>query len=217
MEYAMFVVNLGVVVAAIWYSIETRKLRLQNLTEIRLLSNQGRLTLAPFLVPGAQKLSKEQLEELIDADDDATDEEKSKRKAGARKTEVFFAVQVDNPTADKVGCHLEPYIYDPSTKSFLIPDHGKEWISPKETEMFQVTGPYVTRPRVEEEIKEHFGNVVVPLLAELETPEDHGYVALFFQDVEGTVYLSKRPFTIAKSGEVRHRPTRLSCAAIHAG
>ena len=66
MEIALFVVQLGVVVAAVWYTLETRKMRLQNLEEIRLLAKQGRLSLAPFLVPGTMKLSSADLIEKIE-------------------------------------------------------------------------------------------------------------------------------------------------------
>lgn len=213
MDIAIFLVQLGLVGAALWYSYETRELRKQNLKEIHVLMNQGRLALAPFLVPGAQKVSADKLVEMIQADEEADEEEKEKRIESARNEEVFFAVQIDNPTADKVGCHIEPYIYDPSTKSFLIPDHGKEWISPKETEFVQVTGPYVTKVQIEKAVRKTFGNVVEPLLEELDMPDDLGYIALFFQDVEGTLYLSKRTFRL-KDGQILHHPTKLVCASI---
>lgn len=211
MDVAMFAVQLGIVGAAIWYSVETRALRMQNLSEIRLLTKQGRLSLAPFLVPGAHKLTKEELEEMIDADERATAEEKQKRKMDARKEEVFFIVQVDNPS-DKVGSRLYPYIYDPLTKSFLTPDHGKEWIKPRDKESFQVTGPYFTREQVVEEIKARYGDTVSSLLTEFETPKDYGYLALFFQDIEGTIYLSKRPFVLQEGKVLHHRPARLLCS-----
>jgi hypothetical protein len=217
MEMVSLTVQILLLLAALWYSYETRKLRIQNLQEVRLVANQGRLALAPYLIPGVRKVSVAELNSAIDADSELSDAEKEERKAEVAKEEVFFGVLVDNPTAEKVACHLEPYIYDPGTKSFLTPDHGIERISPKDKEAIQVTGPYVTKLKAIDEVVKSYGDGVRSLIELLDTPEDCGYVALFFQDIEGTVYLAKRQF-ILRNGSVSHNsPTKLFCSTVVRG
>ncbi|WP_123658817.1 hypothetical protein [Salinisphaera japonica] len=215
MEVISLVVQIALAGAALWYTLETRRLRIQNSEEIKVLLNQGRVALAPFLVPGVKRLNVQELHELISSDEDLDEAEKEKRKDFAANADVFFVVQVDNPTADKIGCQLQPYIYDPSTKSFLIPDHGKAWISPRESEHIQVTGPYVTLEKVQSSLSEHYGESAENLVKHLDAPDEAGYIALFFQDIEGTLYLSKREFALS-DGETLHRTTRLVHADLKA-
>lgn len=208
METILLIVQTGLVFAAMWYSWETRKIRIQNLDEIHILMRQTRLSLAPYLVPGAQKVEKEAVVSMIENSEDLDEEEKKRKIQAAEEEEVFYVVVVDNPTAEKVGCQLEAYIYDPNTKSFLFPDIGKQWISPGERELIQITGPYFTKEKLLLEIEENYDGINPSLLAHFDTPEDEGYVALLFRDIEGSVYLTKRAFSFV-GGEMRTRPARL--------
>ncbi|MEA3642606.1 MAG: hypothetical protein VBE63_22075 [Lamprobacter sp.] len=215
LDIAAVLVQFALVATAAWYSYETRQLRLQNLEEIRLLKKQGLNALAPYLLPGAQRVSVESLVEYIQADNDLNDDEKLKKIQAVKKEDVFIVVVVKNSTSDKIGCHLEPYIYDLRTKSFLTPDHGKETISPKSEEHFQVTGPYANRQQVEKKLVDAYGDRITSLFGELHTPDDEGYIALFFQDTEGNLYLSKRPFVEREGQIVHHRSSKIYSAAMN--
>ena len=208
-DLTLLLVQSALVVAALWYSWETRRMRIQNLHEIHLLANQGRLALAPFLVPGAS--TKAELLKNIEASTEPDEATRLDHARQVNESDVRYIVRVDNPT-DKTGCHLQPYIFDPLTKSFLIPDHGKEWIRPRESESFQVSGPNCTRKKIEEDLESEYGNIAQNLFSELDMPEDSGYVVLFFRDIEGTLYASKRPFRIVEDATV-HSASRLSCAS----
>jgi len=208
-EYIILIVQVALLLAALWYSWETRKIRIQNLDEIRLIANQGRLALAPFLVPGATP--KSEIVNNIRKDTDKEEKARDEMIEGLESSDLRYFVKVDNPT-DKTGCHLSPYVFDPDSKSFLIPDHAKEWISPKDAETFQVSGPSFTKKKIEEHLIEQYGNVASSLFGHLETPEEEGYVVLFFRDIEGTLYVSKRSFTL-KDGQSSHKASRLSCAS----
>ncbi len=51
MDWIIILVQLLLAAAAIWYTIETRRLRFQNQDQMKLLKEQTRLSLAPYLVP----------------------------------------------------------------------------------------------------------------------------------------------------------------------
>ncbi|MEZ5528426.1 MAG: hypothetical protein R3E57_00550 [Porticoccaceae bacterium] len=202
------IVQVALLAAALWYSWETRVIRLQNQKELNLLKKQGRLSLAPYLVPGCEKIDIEQLIELISSNEELDAEEKKEQIEAAKKEEVFFYIQVDNPTSDKVGCQLRPIIYDPSTKSFILSDSGHAWISPQAQGKFQATGPYYSKAQISEQLEGSYGDEIKALLNNLDITDNEGYVALFYRDIEGSLYLAKRAFKV-HDGEYNFKATKL--------
>jgi hypothetical protein len=208
LELIAVLVQIAIATVAIWYAFETRQLRVQNQEEIKYLKKQNRYSMAPFLIPGASKLTIERVIEIINDSDD-TPEDKERKIESARKEAVFFAVQIDNPTTDKLASRVEVFIYDPQTKSYLSGDLGKEWVSPKETEVIQVTGPYYTLPEIIKDIENSYGNVASVFKDNLkESDEALGFVVAFFRDIEGTLYMAKREFRMT-GFDISHKATKL--------
>ena len=202
MEILTLLVQLALAGAAIWYTIETRKLRLQSEQQMGLLKNQTRLSVAPFLVPGLIDVNLAVLRDNVQQRTDLSDEQKTEALANISRSYVKYVCTVNNPTT-KVPHHINLYIYDSSTKSFLSADYSKEWIAEKDNELFQVSEPCYSRDDVLKRIKDQYGNGLDFIDKHL-VVGDISYIALLFRDLEGRVYLTKRVFAIARGNSIHH-------------
>jgi|GEM_PF-6461552 len=203
MEVALFVIQGLLAGAAFWYSWETRKMRMQNELEVRILSKQSRLSLAPYLVPGVTGVPQEKIIDEIEKDDKIDDNERQQRINLARNTGTIKVVVVQNPTKEKVGCNLQPYLYNKESRNFSECIYGKAYITPGGSETFPVKNTFLSREEVFQRVRGFYGDNVKVLMKNVDISENAGYVVLFFQDIEGSVYMMRRDFE-DENGEFTH-------------
>lgn len=206
MEWIAIIVQLALASVAIWYTIETRKLRIQNEAQMKLLREQTRLSLTPYLVPGIADVDLALLRKNIAEDKSLTEDQRKEKLSKLDEAKIKFVCNVHNPTS-KTPHHVNVYIYDSRTRSFLEGDYGKEWIAEKGSELFQVSEPYLGRDEVVESIRKQYGDGTDFIFRQL-SAGDQSYIAIIFRDLEGRLYMAKREFMIS-DGEAHHKPTAL--------
>lgn len=207
MEWLLIVVQLLLAGAAVWYAIETRRLRIQNSAQMDLLKNQTRLSVAPYLIPGLVDIDLAVWKQQIVDNDELSEEKKQEALTKIADADIKFVCAVNNPTS-KTPHHINIWIYDERTRSFLESDFGKEWIAEKDSELFQVSEPRFAKDEVEQRIQEQYGEASAFMFRHLEVG-DNSYVALVFRDMEGRIYLAKRYFVISKNNKIHHKPTTM--------
>ncbi len=148
--------------------------------------------------------SKKQIHE----DKELSDEQKQEKLEKIDSSSVKFVCAVDNPTC-KIGHHLNIWIFDSLTRSFLECDFGKEWIEEKGHELFQISEPYSNLDEVKKNIAKQYGSDVDFIYPLLEVGAK-SYIALVFRDIEGRLYMVKRGVIIDKDGDIGH-----SSSAMH--
>jgi hypothetical protein len=211
-EMLLGLIQATLAIAAVWYTVETRRLRKQNEAQMALLRTQMSLSIAPYLVPGILDVEMREVRSRIVSDTKLTQKERDEKLATLDAGEVKFLCGVKNPTT-KVPHHCELWVYDQRTKSYLLCDAGKEWIAEKEAETFMVSGPYFSYEDVIEQVLERYGDAgswAHPHFA----AGDDSFIVLMYQDLEGRLYVSKRRFNIRSDGSVRHRPSALYLAPV---
>lgn len=210
MDWIMIIVQLILAFTAIWYAFETRQLRLQNQGQLKLLKEQTRLSLVPYLVPGLMDVELNALKRMIKEDIELTEERKKEQLEKAEKADVIFMCKVENPTS-KTAHHIGLWVYDSRTRSFLECDFGKEWIAEKSNELFQISKPYLTPNEVRKSICKQYGSDIDFILPLIKF-EDESYIITIFRDIERRLYAVKRPFNISNDGDIRHKPSALHFA-----
>ncbi len=206
-EVIVLLAQLALVAAALWYTIETRKLRIQSESQMDMLRRQGRLSVAPFLVPGLVDVDLARLRKKVEEDTELSAEERRDKLDKIDRAQVRFVCAVQNPTT-KLPHHCQLWVYDAKRRSFLLCDAGKEVIPEKETMLFQVSEPSFSLDECMKHLQTDFGTAADFAHVQLKVGTE-SYIALFFQDLEGRVYMIKRPFGIHDDGDVVHKPSVL--------
>ena len=202
MDWLMILVQLVLAGAAIWYTFETRRLRQENQEQLKLLKEQTRLSLAPFLVPGLIDVDLALAKQKVLDSKEIPEPKKREMLANIASASIKFMCAIDNPSS-KIGHHVNLWVYDSRTRSFLSGDFGKEWIAEKGRELIQVSAPYFNTAEVSQQIREQYGSdvdFIFPLL----TTEDVSYLVLLFRDIEGRLYAVKRGFQVEGQSNFGH-------------
>src|SRR5205085_5512976 len=147
-DWIAFFIQLLLAIAAIWYTVETRRLRLQSKDQMNLMENQSkllkdqlhlyedqthllrdqsRLSIAPYLSPGLVDIDLQELKKKTLEDKDLSTEERRERLNTIENSDVKFMCSVQN-TSSKIPYNLNVYIYDVRTRSFLQNDYSQEYI-----------------------------------------------------------------------------------------
>jgi hypothetical protein len=139
-----------------------------------------------------------------------TEDKKKEMLEKIENADVKYMCVVHNPTT-KIGHHMNLWIYDSRTRSFLECDFGKEWIAEKDREIFQVSEPYLNLDEVRKSIGKQYGSDVDFVFPLLDVGEE-SYIALVFRDIEGRLYAVKRGFRLRDGGGVSHSPSSMHFA-----
>lgn len=185
-------------VVGLWYTIETRKLRLQSENQSKTAIRQKRLSIAPYLVVGVMHP-----ESFIDEDEDNEDKRKefiAKLEESRKNDEFLYLATISNPT-EKIAIQTNVYIFDNNKKSYLTGDIGHQVISAKDNEAMPVSKPYMTEEEVRKVINKDYdlSNEFNMALKAIE--KDSSVIYLLYKDIEGYPYLVVRPFDIDDDGD----------------
>lgn len=205
-DYINMTIQATLAGVALWYTIETRKLRKHSESQLALSAQQARLAIAPFLVPGLQASGPDAVAKKATETAKLTEEERAEFIKSVREGNLRFVASAYNPSS-KVASNVQIFIFDPNTKSFLEGDQGKAWVEEKGHEIFTISAPYFTHDQIKTKMIGHFGDYISHLLAKIDI-EEVGYMALVYQDIEQRVYLVKRHF-ILKGDEVSHKTPKI--------
>lgn len=208
------VVQIVLAVAAFWYAWETRRMRLQNAEQMDLLRRQARLTVAPFLLVGMLPTDPRMLREHVEQEGSMDEEKRGAALKliealgeGIAKEKLRFIAAVHNPT-QKVALQANAYVYDHQHKSYLEGYVGKEVLAAASKETIPIGEPYYDRKGIIQAIQRDYGPDSSFALRWLE-PGDTSFLAFFFRDLEGRLYLIRREFGIDSAGQFIHKPSRM--------
>jgi len=192
----------------IWYTIETRNLRIAAETEIEEYKKQFHLSVMPDLYPAVASPSK--VIELVM-------EGKILQTTGKiRYTKEQFAkvlkyyVTVEN-IGDRAAYDAFVYMYSADTKSYLKSSTYKVFVKPGKADsipFFDETTNYISEKEMIANVKETFEIEIKKIVDYIKMP-DRNCLFLFYKDVQDNVYLRTRQFAIDKNDSVVHGGTQL--------
>lgn len=203
MEVIAITINGLLALIALWYTIETRKLRLQNQAQLNLLAKQVRAPLAPYL---HVNLLDEKTALHIFEEDGAIPKEDSERQKflnGIHKRfsnpGVKFICRIDNKS-DKLAVDMRVYVFEGESGMFLRSAWGRTILEGKATEELDIFQAAVPLDVIKEEMLEKYGEVNEFFSRHLDATCKHSYVVVFFKDIEGGPYVVRREFEKDKEG-----------------
>ena len=177
---------------ALWYTIETRRMRLEAAKQVRIFRDQYRLTVAPFVGASIRILPAEEYTSRVKEDDFLGP--KSKKRLLDRSTDSVsrLACIWSNPT-DELARNLYGWYYSTSHASFLELVHGQEWLAKGDHVEILVSDEHRTEDQVKKRIKVLFGDAALFAMPMIK-PTDAPYVFMLFQDLLGRVYFYQRSY-----------------------
>jgi hypothetical protein len=206
-EMLSIVVQSILAIAAIWYTWETRKVRLQNQYLLNITTRQHLITVAPYLLIGVVPKSRFQAdveshpEKFIH---EASQEEYDKKFQELRKqisgSPDFYFCTINNPTS-KLARDVEVVLYNSENKNFLMGQEGKAIIAEKGTEILWVSGSAKSQQEVID-IKIDAFPELTRVHKELFEYSDVSYAVALFRDIEGSAYAVKRRYVIQANGNI---------------
>ncbi len=208
LNLGLVVVTLALVIVGYSYTRETRLMRMQNAGQMELLQHQMRVSVAPFLFGSIKVFDRDEEKAKITSDKNLEEKERDLKLENHEKAKTLkYVVAVNNPT-DKIAHHVNAYIYDTQTKSYLECDASLEWVEPQEKVALFIDEPYCEKRQLFDILTREYGDSATSLIRHL----DHGersFIALVYRDVEARVYLVKREFQIDEDGDTQHKPGKL--------
>ncbi len=183
----------ALVIVGLWYTWETRGLRIQADEQLSEIRNQFRLTLVPDLFPSIVK--KDKVKELVM-------EGKLKQTIGKRRYSqeqlinvIKYFVLMEN-ASNKLAYEVRVYVFDHDTKSYLkspkhniyVPAPGKKFQA-----FFNEKANYIDSMELITDINEEYGLKLTSLKKFIKSKKT-SIVLLFFKDVQGNIYLRTRAF-----------------------
>ncbi len=190
------VVQALLAVFALWYTIETRALRLQASAQLKLIGRQHLLAVAPFLMVSVT--TKSELVQSIEAQQDSPEKAERLESANALPQETFVCA-VENPTS-RIALHAEGVIYVAESKHFLEGEKGLACIGEKEDYEIWFGEDPLTQKEVVDSTTASFPNAT-KIDGDLLDHADESYSVIFFKDIEESVYCVKRAFYTDEDGD----------------
>jgi len=187
----------------IWYTIETRNLRIVAEAEIEEYKKQFHLSVMPDLYPSV--ISPSKVTELVM-------EGKITQSFGkVRYTKEQFAnvlkyyVTLEN-IGDRAAYDAFVYIYTADTKSYMDAPTYKVYVKPGKVEaisFFDETANYTNENDILEEVEENFKIEISKIANYIKFPEKN-CLFLFYKDIQDNIYLRIRQFAIDEHENVIH-------------
>lgn len=185
-------VQFFILVAVVFYAVESRRLRIQTETQVSLLQRQDRTSGTPSLVAGLTEFDPAERKRWIDYDSNMPASERKIALERLAKKKPKFSVIVSN-YSNPIAQNLQAVLYDASTRSFLICDEGKEVLSAQSSDTFDFASPYKSASEAADWIVDRYGSAAA-YIRDLVTVQNLGYIAIIFQDAQGRTYFLQRSF-----------------------
>lgn len=191
----------------IWYTIETRNLRIVAEAEIEEYKKQFHLSVMPDLYPAV--ISPSKVAELVM-------EGKIFQSSGkVRYTKEEFAklikyyVTVEN-IGDRAAYDAFVYIYTADTKSYMKAPNYKVFVKSGKVatiSFFDESTNYTNEKEILDDVKENFEIEINKIGNYIKLPEKN-CLFLFYKDIQNNVYLRVRQFAIDRHENVVHGRTQ---------
>ncbi len=201
-------IQTALAVAAFWYTIETRKYRLQSEQQLDTMRKQHFLTVAPFLLVGA--IPKKKMEYDLEhhpekflpsgTEQDIKAAQKHIRSELMSKPE-FYACAIQNPTS-KLARQVEAILYSSQNKHFIEGVGSKEVVNENSSAVIMIAGDPLNQQEAVESMRKSFPGIV-KINEDLLKHEKLSYVIVFYRDIEGAAYAVKRPYLLDEDGDLR--------------
>lgn len=206
------IVNGLLAVIALWYTVETRKLRLQNQEQLSLLMKQVRLSVAPYI--HVTLLNFQTALELLREEGKVPTEEPARNRfeEGLREKfsqpKVKFISKISNKSS-KLALHLRVYVFDCRSKTFFRSDWGRTVLAEHESIEMEILSEGVSLEVIRKEMEAKYGEPNDLFHRSLNADCQASYILAFFKDIEGSSYVVKREFDINKDGLVEAKLNKL--------
>jgi hypothetical protein len=212
MEWIAIFVNGALAVIALWYTIETRRLRLQNQDQLKLLSKQAMLSLVPYVHVSLYNLDTalELYEEEGKLPGSQTEKARFVDKIRRRFSQpgVRFICKISNETT-KLATGVRVYVFDCQSKTFFRSEWGRTVLAEKESIELEISQDAVSLEVVTEELRSKYGSAIDPFEQHLITDHTSSYTIVFFRDVGGNAYVVRREFEINIKGIINSKINEL--------
>lgn len=183
----------GLVIVGIWYSYETRGLKITAEKQIKELQNQFRISNVPGLFLSV--IHKDKVTELIG-------EGKIIQKSGKvtyskeKLSEVLkYYVLLEN-VGQQIAYEARLYLFRADIKSFMRSPSFKVYVKPDKPEAMSLideTDNYIEETTLIEEVNENYGLELYSLKDYLKN-RNINCLLLFYKDIQGYTYLRTRHF-----------------------
>jgi len=191
----------------IWYTIETRNLRIAAEVEIEEYKKQFHLSVMPDLYPAV--ISPSKVSELV-MEGKIFQSFGKVRYAKEQLSKVLkYYVTVEN-IGDRAAYDAFVYIYTADTKSYMKAPTYKVFVRRGKVEaisFFDESTNYTNEKEILEDVKENFEIEISKIANYIKLPEKN-CLFLFYKDIQNNVYLRVRQFAIDKHKSVVHGGTQ---------
>ena len=198
MGWISVLVNAALAVIALWYTVETRRLRLQNQNQLKLLTKQGMLSLVPYLhvtlcnLATALALYEEEGKLPTDANKRAQFVGEIKRRFS--EPGVKFICRINNETT-KLATAIRVCVFESQSKTFLRSEWGRTVLPEKDSIELEISPDAVSREVMTGELRNRYGPTTTEFFEkQLSTDHTLSYVIVFFRDIGGNPYAVRREF-----------------------
>ncbi|HKJ32850.1 MAG TPA: hypothetical protein VKA34_13530 [Balneolales bacterium] len=198
---ATLLATFGLVIVGVWYSYETRGLKITAEKQIKELQNQFRISNVPGLFLSV--IHKDKVIKLIE-------EGKITQKSGKvtyskeKLTEVLkYYVLLEN-VSQQIAYEVRLYLFRADIKSFMRSPSFKVYVKPDKPEamyLIDETGNYIDETKLIEEVNENYGLELYSLKDYLKN-RNINCLLLFYKDIQGYTYLRTRHFLYNKQNNL---------------
>jgi hypothetical protein len=169
------VVNVVLAVIALVYTIETRKLRQQNQSQLDLLRKQARRAIAPYLLGAVTRVA---------------------------LPKVGFICLVENLT-ENLAVNVFVITFDHVSRQFRSSKGGREFVKGSTIEEFQMSEA-CSPPDLVDKLRETYEETNESIVRHIMADKDTSAVLVVYSDIEGNPYITRREFDINENEEVGH-------------
>ena len=168
-------VNAALAVIALVYTIETRKLRKQNQSQLDLLRKQAKRAIAPYLLGAAARVPAP--------------------KAG-------FVCLVENLTKN-LALNVLVFTFDHVSQELRSSRSGREFLKGYTVEEFQMSEAY-SQLDLAAKLEEVYKETHESIGQQITEHKDSSAVLVLYSDIEGNPYITRREFDIDEKDVVWH-------------
>jgi len=200
-RFATLLATFCLVIVGIWYSYETRALKINAETQIKEFRNQFRISNVPNLFLTLIPQSK--VTELI-MEGKITHKSEDVTYTKGQLAEVLkYYVLLEN-VSQQIAYDARLYLFRADIKNFMKPASFKVYVKPeKPAAIFFINKPdnYIDEMKLIEEINDNYGLQLYSLKNYVKV-RNANYLLLFYKDIQGYTYLRTRYFGYNKQNNL---------------
>ncbi len=208
MELIAIISQISLALIAVWYTIETRKLRVQNQHQLKLLTKQVTLSLAPYIHVSLFnfKTALQTLNEEGEIPGEQTERDQFVNGLRTRfaQPNAKFISKISNQTT-KLAIGVRVYVFDCHSKTFFRSEWGRTVLPEKDSIDLEILGDAVSLEIVRQELKTKYSESNPLFERHLTTEGTSSYIMVLFKDIEGNSYVVRREFEIDGNGIINGR------------